>query len=486
MSNEPLLPAVPLQPLSPSDPRELGGHRILGCLGVGGMGTAFLAEKNGTWAVIKVIHPHLLRERGLTARLARELNVMKRVQGSFTAHVLDSDLDSEHPWFAMELIPGTSLARQVEENGALAPHEVENLALALLAPLKSIHEAGIVHRDFKPSNIMMSPSGPKLIDFGIAYLADETRLDRTGTTIGSPGWMSPEQLRGDGQITPATDIHSWALCVLFASRGHSPFGPDTSASAAYRVLHDTPEVPTTISNPLRNLLLGALLKDPETRPDLDMLIRTLFQGPSAGNSQDPRVPPSSTSQMPTQPYIPNGSDHKPKSRRAGIVAAVAVVTGLIALIAVGAGFSQNNSSQAKNNSPAPSQAAPTPVPTVTVTQTVKQPVVIDGGQTGSSGKGAAWPDYDYTGDYNLCTTPDYPFGKDLLRAPAQDSDPATASIQYALFSLNYTVPTDGYYGYETAAAVKRFQANHDLIVDGLAGQQTWTKLRTQLNYYRKC
>ena len=242
------LPAVPLEPLRDRDPRSLGSFRLLGRLGAGGMGVAFLSESDGGWAVVKVIRPELAEDRGQRARISRELEAMKRAAGPFTANLLAEQLDEDPAWFAMEFIPGTTLTRRIDDTGPLSSEALEVLGTELAHVLEHIHSAGVIHRDLKPSNVMLSPTGPKIIDFGIADIADSTQLTKTGSVMGSSGWLAPEQITGD-EVTTATDVHAWGLCVLFAATGESPFGGDTASSSIYRVLESTPELPDRLKEP---------------------------------------------------------------------------------------------------------------------------------------------------------------------------------------------------------------------------------------------
>ncbi|MFY9326004.1 MAG: protein kinase [Candidatus Nanopelagicales bacterium] len=258
--------------LRPTDPRELGDFRILGRLGSGGMGIAFLAERDGAWCVVKMFRSELSEDRGFAARMARELEAMKMATGPYTADVIDQHLDGYPAWFAMDFIPGSTLARRVEEGGPLSGSDLADFASQLRVAIESMHEAGLVHRDLKPSNIILSPAGPRLIDFGIADVSDGTQLTSTGHVLGTIGWLAPEQVSGD-PVTPATDLHAWALCVLFAATGEVPFGSGTVPVTMRRVLDEIPEIPDSVTQPLRNQVSRCLAKDP-TRRELDDLLPT--------------------------------------------------------------------------------------------------------------------------------------------------------------------------------------------------------------------
>jgi serine/threonine protein kinase len=309
--SSPVLPAVPLEPLRERDPRELGGFRMLGRLGFGGMGVAYLAESAGKWAVVKVVRSDLADSSTFRARLLRELEAMRRTEGPHTASLLASDLDSDPAWFAMEFIPGANLTRFVADAGPLPGDDLEGFARGLAEALAHVHAAGIIHRDLKPSNVMMSPTGPRLIDFGIAGLDEGTNLTKTGSVVGSTGWLAPEQVTGD-PIGPAADIHAWALCVLFAATGTPPFGGDTSTAAMYRVLEVTPEVPHSISQPLRDLLVGAVAKDPAYRPTIDQVTTALATGSTAGWAP-PLAPMTRSRTGPTPSTITPGESARPRT-----------------------------------------------------------------------------------------------------------------------------------------------------------------------------
>jgi len=271
------------------DPRELGVFRMLGRLGYGGMGVAYLARGEDQWAVVKVVRSDLGDSSTFRARLARELEAMRRAEGPYTATLLDSDLDGDPAWFAMEFIPGTNLTRRISDAGPLSAAELTDFAAGLAQALDHVHGVGIVHRDLKPSNVMMSPTGPRLIDFGIAGIEEGTHLTSTGSVVGSTGWLAPEQVTGD-PVTAATDVHAWALCVLFAATGTPPFGADSATASLYRVLEVAPAVPDSIPEPLRGLLAGALAKDPAYRPTLDQVVTALATGTHAGWTPPPVAP----------------------------------------------------------------------------------------------------------------------------------------------------------------------------------------------------
>lgn len=322
------LPPVPMEPLRDADPRELGGFRLLGRLGAGGMGVAFLAEGMGQWAVVKMIRPDVADDGSFRVRLARELDAMSRAGTDSTAAVLASETDGTPAWFAMEFIPGVTLARRVEDSGPLPTDELAALATGLAQALQPLHAAGVVHRDIKPANIMLSPSGPRIIDFGIADLAEESALTRTGIVLGSTGWLAPEQVRGD-RVTPATDVHAWGLCVLFAATGVAPLAADNTTAAIYRVLEHTPDVPESVPSPLRDLVVAALDKDPLRRPPLDRVLERLVAAVPAEPEPEP-VPVAAPPVPPAPPARPAGK--RPPWLIIGAAAGAVVVVAALALV----------------------------------------------------------------------------------------------------------------------------------------------------------
>ena len=257
-------PPVPVESLRASDPRQLGDFRILGRLGAGGMGIAFLAERGSDWSVVKMFRSELTDDHNFGPRMARELEAMQRASGPHTATVIEQHLDGSPAWFAMEFIPGMTLSKRLDLGAPLTGQDLVLFAGQLKEALDAIHAAGLVHRDLKPSNIILSPDGPKLIDFGIADVSDATQLTSTGHVLGTIGWLAPEQVSGD-PVSSATDLHAWGLCVLFAATGRPPFGDGPVPVTMARVLNDQPEVPDSIPEPLRSRVRQALHKAPSAR-----------------------------------------------------------------------------------------------------------------------------------------------------------------------------------------------------------------------------
>ena len=193
-----------------SPPEVLGPYRVVRELGSGGMGTVYLAEApDGRAVAVKLLRPELAADRDFLARFRREVEAARRVAGSCTARVLDADVSGPAPYFVTEYVDGPSLGAAVARDGPLPAWGLEGFAVGVAAALTAIHAAGLVHRDLKPANVLLSPYGPRVIDFGIARALDEAGLTRTGVLLGTPGWMAPEQLVGTG-AGPAADVYLWA------------------------------------------------------------------------------------------------------------------------------------------------------------------------------------------------------------------------------------------------------------------------------------
>ncbi|MFF7141363.1 protein kinase [Streptomyces nodosus] len=255
-----------MQPLEAGEPGEVGPYRLLGRLGSGGMGRVYLGRSAGGRTVaVKIVHPHFALDEEFRARFRREVDAARRVGGVWTAPVLDADPDAPVPWVAIGYAAGPSLTAAVTEVGPLPLPSVRALGAGLAEALTAVHGLGLVHRDVKPSNILLTLDGPLLIDFGIARATDGTAsLTSTGVSIGSPGYMSPEQILGKG-VTGAADVFSLGAVLAYAANGEPPFPGDSSAALLYKVVHEEPEL-GPLTGELRDLVAECLVKDPAARP----------------------------------------------------------------------------------------------------------------------------------------------------------------------------------------------------------------------------
>ncbi|WP_186776990.1 serine/threonine-protein kinase [Streptomyces salinarius] len=273
-----------MRPLDDDEPTVVGPYRLLGRLGSGGMGRVYLGRSAGGRTVaVKIVHPHFALDEEFRARFRREVDAARRVGGAWTAPVLDADPEARVPWVATAYAAGPSLTAAVADGGPLPVHSVRALGAGLGEALAAVHELGLVHRDVKPSNVLLTLDGPLLIDFGIARATEGTAsLTSTGVSIGSPGYMSPEQILGKG-VTGAADVFSLGAVLAYAATGQPPFSGDSSAALLYKVVHEEPRLegldgfagPGGPGGPdgfdgfdgdLRELVASCLAKDPSARP----------------------------------------------------------------------------------------------------------------------------------------------------------------------------------------------------------------------------
>ncbi len=260
-------------PLRETDPAQVGRYRLVARLGAGGMGVVYLGETpDGRQVAVKVLRPELADNPEFRVRFGREVSTLTRVQGVCTVRVIEADTEAPKPFLVTEFADGPSLSEYVDAHGPLDPAMLYGLATGLAEALAAIHAAGIVHRDLKPSNVLLTAAGPEVIDFGIAQALDATSLTKTGITVGSAGFMAPEQIMG--RPGTAADIFTWAVTVAYAASGQSPFGGGPSDAILYRIMHDAPDI-SAVPPGLRPLVEAALAKDPAARPAAPQLLAQL-------------------------------------------------------------------------------------------------------------------------------------------------------------------------------------------------------------------
>ena len=271
-----------IKELQPGDPQAIGPYRLVGRLGQGGMGQVFLGVSPGGRPVaVKAIRPELASDPQFRTRFGREVASARKVSGVFTAMVVGADVEGPVAWLATAYVAGPSLAEAVDEQGPLPEASLLMLAGGLAEALSAIHAAGVTHRDLKPSNVLLAEDGPRVIDFGISRAAESTQLTQTGLTIGSPGFMSPEQAVGT-EVGPPSDIFSLGTVLAFAATGKGPFGGGTTASLLYRVVHETPDL-EGVPEAVRPLIERCLVKEPAQRPTADALLAAVGALQPSGN-----------------------------------------------------------------------------------------------------------------------------------------------------------------------------------------------------------
>jgi predicted Ser/Thr protein kinase len=263
-----------IAPLLPEDPPALGPYTLIGRLGRGGFGDVYLAENRASERVaVKLLRTNVAESGEERERFAREAAAAKQVARFCTAQVIDADFAGDRPYIVSEYVPGPPLRTLVAERGPLEGGALERLAIGIATALVAIHQAGIVHRDLKPPNVLLGPDGPRVIDFGIARIMDQTATV-TGRALGTPAYMAPEQVLGR-EITPAADIFAWGATVVFAANGVPPFGRGSFAELSSRILNAPPDL-GALTGPLRALVAACLEKDPARRPTASALLMRLL------------------------------------------------------------------------------------------------------------------------------------------------------------------------------------------------------------------
>lgn len=263
------------------DPTELGGHEILGRLGAGGQGTVFLARSSeGTEVAVKTLNAEGMADPEVRRRFEGEARAAHRVASFCTAAVLGADFEASPPYIVSEYVKGPTLHRAVRDSGPLGEGDLNRLAVAVATALVAIHEAGIVHRDLKPGNVLLAQGGARVIDFGIAQIAEGAGTV-THSQIGTPAFMSPEQI-SDGRVGPPTDVFAWGAVVAFAASGKASFDAGSLPAVLHNVMNAEPDL-SAVPEPLRGLVAAASAKDPAQRPSsLDVLHTLLGRTPGRG------------------------------------------------------------------------------------------------------------------------------------------------------------------------------------------------------------
>ncbi|ANB04353.1 serine/threonine protein kinase [Streptomyces ambofaciens] len=259
------------KPLQDGDPVDVGGYRLAAVLGTGGMGKVYLSyTPGGRPLALKVIRPEFSEDPEFRRRFKQEVHAAQRVQGLYTAPVIDFDTDGPQPWLATAYVPGPSLAHAVAQHGGLPVRSVLLLTVGVAEALNVIHGAGVVHRDLKPANVLLASDGPRVIDFGIARAADTTALTGTGVSVGTPTFMAPEQASA-GTVTPATDVFALGQIAAFAAIGAPAYGEGSSHAVLYRIVHEDPDL-SRLPEELLPLVTRCLSRAPAGRPSLTEII----------------------------------------------------------------------------------------------------------------------------------------------------------------------------------------------------------------------
>ncbi|KAB8186596.1 serine/threonine-protein kinase [Microbispora catharanthi] len=347
-----------VSPLRPEDPHRLGNYRLDGRLGVGGQGVVFRgAGASGGPVAVKLLHARV-DDASARRAFAREIEAVRRVAPFCTAQVLDADLDGDRPYIVSEYVDGPSLREHVTAAGPRTGGDLDRVAVGTATALAAIHRAGVVHRDFKPGNVLLGSDGLRVVDFGISRLADATAT--TGNPVGTPAYIAPEQLEGR-PAGPAADVFCWALTLVYAASGRHAYTGDTYAAVMARILYGTPDL-GPLTGLLKDLVVACLAAEPADRPDAGQVLSALLdrspgrpgpaaqglpardltaQGPTtldpsaSGSAAGPRREPEDT--LPGAWTDADRADAEPTEpeRRRGRARVVALVASLAVLVAVG-------------------------------------------------------------------------------------------------------------------------------------------------------
>lgn len=314
----------------PDVPRHIGGYRVVRLLGQGGMGVVYLAEgPGGEQVAVKMIRGERLDDAGYRRRFRREAEILRRVAESApfcTVGIVGSGVDGDRAYLVTEYVDGPDLAVRVRRSGPLAGEELVELGVGIAAALQAMHGAGVVHRDLKPGNVLLTPTGPKVIDFGIAQMAGGLTT-ATGNAPGTAGYMSPEQAMGQPS-TPASDVFAWGAVMAYAATGRCPFGEDAAPVVLHRVVYEEPDL-EGVDERLRDLVGWALHKQPERRPDVQQVYAALTGSPGQGPA-----PVLDLSWTVPDPHGPAGEVRRSRlSRRLfGVVALLVVLVAAVVLL----------------------------------------------------------------------------------------------------------------------------------------------------------
>lgn len=348
-----------MERLRPGDPEQIGPWQIVNRLGSGGMGIVYMGNNGTRAAAVKIVRDFLLEDPASRGRLGREVSSLKKVKSKFVAEIVGADVDSSPAWIATNFVDGPSLKTLIENEGPLNENKWFEFAHGLMSALEAVHEAGVIHRDVKPSNILMSATGPKLIDFGISFSSDATSLTRTGMVAGTPAWFAPEQFEGK-KVTTAVDNFAAGSVLYFAATGKNPWGKeDTSvANTMHMILNKEAEMSdlTEAQREVVSLLHKKSSKERSTASEILARIENLSQVAVSGLSK--------------------------KSSKLSIKSTSGrVFVSLVAALLIGSGF------YIYQFQPLSKESSATPVPSLTAMKIIEWDLQVVGDSEAKSGTG---------------------------------------------------------------------------------------------------
>lgn len=484
----------PVVPLRKNDPRRAGPYRLESVLGSGGMGRVYLGRDitgGAGIAAVKVIRPEYAEDPLFRKRFEREVGALDRVQGAHIVRLMGSGCDEDLVWVATEYIPGPTLSEVVTERGPIDSAAAWRLLADVGRAIEAIWRAGLVHRDLKPSNVILGADGARVIDFGVVQATDGTSITVTGQNVGTPAYMSPEQVRGR-EVTAASDVFSLASTLTYAVAGEAPFGEGTGVDVLHRVAFEPPREAALDKVAAVDAELGAFVrtcldKDPERRPLPETVFRTAIghqlSAPAASPPRPapkrPSIPAQRPAVLPSAPLAAPPADDTvepgapaapaPKKRRTLMVGAAAMTALLVAggvtvaLLDNGDDRTDGQASAAPfpQTSPALTEA-PAPAPSSSPEVPKASPSKADQAAEDSSAPAATLDPSTLDIRSDACPA---------SIAPGAQGD-CVKALQLLLAGHGLHVTVDGQFGAETVAAVKAFQTEAGTVVDGKAGAKT--------------
>ncbi len=265
--------------------RRLGGHRLLGEIGRGSTSAVYLAlDAQGREVAVKALLPEFVGEPEALNRMAREMAAQGRVRSAYVARLLDGLVTAERPFVVLEYVPGTPLADLVPAYGPLTGDRLVRFARRLAIAIADVHDAGVLHRDVAPGNVIVQGDRPTLIDFGIAHPAGAPQITRRGMVVGTPAYLAPELIEGE-VATVASDVFSWASTVAYAATGRPPFGRGSLHGVCFRILRGEADL-DGVPEPVAGLVRAAQRRDPADRPRARWLAGALAGPAPHGDGPD--------------------------------------------------------------------------------------------------------------------------------------------------------------------------------------------------------
>lgn len=266
----PQSPWPPLHQLTADDPATVGPYVVQGRLGAGTLGIVYGAtDTAGRWVAVNLVSAEYLPDHDAVDAFLAEITQMRIVRADRVAPLLDAAVEGPQPWYATAYVPGLTLARWVNGQGALSTSMARALAAGAAEALTGIHSAGVLHHHLTPDNVLLAPQGPTVTDFGITRAVGFGAISSAGALVDTPSWLSPERIHG--QAGPRSDVFAWGALVTYAATGQQPFGTGTPKTVMHRVLTEEPDL-SGLPQDLVEPVTRALIKDPTKRPSARSLV----------------------------------------------------------------------------------------------------------------------------------------------------------------------------------------------------------------------